>query len=123
MYSTFSGGSDYVPIESELIGTDIISLNVSTLEDDLVELSESFFVTGLVLGISAVPVTFGSRLEVTIETLQGKIKGRCYALHFVYKNNVHYVHVKYNVHTTMMMSLKSLLIWCFFGPPFLSHFY
>ena len=77
MHIIFSGGSDYVPVESELMGTDIISINVSTLEDDLVELSESFFVTGQVLSIIAVPVTFGSRLEINIQSLQGKLKRMC----------------------------------------------
>ena len=90
----FSGGSDYVPIVGvNFEEATIFSVNVSALTDDLVELSESFFVTGQVLGVFAVPATFGSRLEVTIESPPGEFEGRFCAMCITNNNSFVWMHV------------------------------
>ena len=69
----FSAGSDYIMIaEAVFAGADTISINVTVLDDGLVELPESFFLTGLVVE-EDVPVAFGDRLEVFIISDEGNL--------------------------------------------------
>ena len=126
----FSGGSDYVPIDGvNFEEATVFSINVTSLADGLVERNEAFFVTGRVLGVVPVPVTFGSLLEVTIESPPREFEGRfcvlcvcvMYNNSFEYMYTVQYVHVHAHVHViTNIWYLLKLYTYFEFGSSFLS---
>ena len=62
--------------EAAFSGANIISINVSVLDDGLVELPESFFLTGRVVE-EDIPVVFGDVLEVSIISDESTFKENC----------------------------------------------
>ena len=107
----FSGGSDYIMIaEAVFAGANIISINVTVLDDGLVELPESFFLTGLVVE-EDVPVIFGDHLEVSVISDEGKFKTRWFGVCGVCTSLLH-MHVSiviYNTVYTLYICIVSVI--------------
>ena len=74
MLFTTSAGSDYVQISDTISATSstngTITVNVTVLDDAVVELAEAFFITGQVVGEN-IPVVFDGRLEISITSDDG----------------------------------------------------
>ena len=77
----FSAGSDYIEASEVFFEAEIISINVTVLEDGLVELPELFFVIGhlgsFLVDVEDIPVS-GDDANITIVSAPGKFKLKGY---------------------------------------------
>ena len=73
----FSAGSDYIETSEVFFDAEVISINVTVLEDGLVERPELFFVTGHIesffIDVDDIPVS-GVDANISIVSAPGKFK-------------------------------------------------